>query len=112
MKYSQFEIMRMARAAAEAVRKKERGMNASQLAAVFEREETDPLLEKALDEAVRSALLIVRKEIFYTPRQLRMVRGTLSVNPRGFGFVSDLEGEDLFLPPGAVEGAMHGDTVL
>ncbi|AUX27568.1 ribonuclease R [Sorangium cellulosum] len=38
--------------------------------------------------------------------------GTLSVNPRGFGFVS-LGGaaEDVYVPPESMGGALHGDTV-
>jgi ribonuclease R len=36
------------------------------------------------------------------------------VNPRGFGFVSSLGevGDDVFVPPDSLGGAMHGDTVL
>lgn len=39
--------------------------------------------------------------------------GTLSVNPRGFGFVSTAGmPDDLFIPEEAIGGAMHGDLVL
>jgi ribonuclease R len=40
-------------------------------------------------------------------------QGVLSVNPRGFGFVASLGdvGDDVFIPPDALGGAMHGDTV-
>jgi ribonuclease R len=41
--------------------------------------------------------------------------GLLSVHPRGFGFVASLEanmtGDDVFVPPEAMGGAMHGDRV-
>jgi ribonuclease R len=39
--------------------------------------------------------------------------GLLTVNPRGFGFVASLEaaGDDVFIPPEALGGAMHGDKV-
>jgi ribonuclease R len=38
--------------------------------------------------------------------------GTLSVHPRGFGFVSAADhAEDVFVPPEALMGALHGDTV-
>jgi ribonuclease R len=41
--------------------------------------------------------------------------GLLTVNPRGFGFVASLEanasGDDVFVPPEAMGGAMHGDKV-
>jgi ribonuclease R len=41
--------------------------------------------------------------------------GLLSVHPRGFGFVASLAasatGDDVFVPPDALGGAMHGDKV-
>jgi ribonuclease R len=39
--------------------------------------------------------------------------GLLSVHPRGFGFVASLDasGDDVFIPPEAMGGAMHGDKV-
>lgn len=37
--------------------------------------------------------------------------GVLSVNPRGFGFVNCAGRDDVFLPPPALGGALHGDTV-
>jgi ribonuclease R len=39
--------------------------------------------------------------------------GLLTVHPRGFGFVASLDaaGDDVFVPPEAMDGAMHGDRV-
>ena len=41
--------------------------------------------------------------------------GLLTVHPRGFGFVASLDatarGDDVFVPPEALGGAMHGDKV-
>jgi len=39
--------------------------------------------------------------------------GLLTVHPRGFGFVASLDaaGDDVFVPPEALGGAMHGDRV-
>ena len=39
--------------------------------------------------------------------------GLLTVHPRGFGFVASLDaaGDDAFIPPEALGGAMHGDRV-
>jgi ribonuclease R len=39
--------------------------------------------------------------------------GLLTVHPRGFGFVASLDaaGDDVFIPPEAMGGAMHGDRV-
>jgi ribonuclease R len=48
------------------------------------------------------------------PRDLER-EGVLSVSPRGFGFVSGVSsvtsGGDVFIPPDAMAGAMHGDRV-
>jgi ribonuclease R len=38
--------------------------------------------------------------------------GVLSLNPRGFGFVAAAGKDDVFIPPDAIGGAMHGDRVL
>ncbi len=37
--------------------------------------------------------------------------GMLSVHPRGFGFVSSLGRDDVYIPPEGIGGAMHGDKV-
>src|SRR5262245_12624561 len=37
--------------------------------------------------------------------------GQLSVNPRGFGFVTEPGREDVYVPPDALAPAMHGDRV-
>ncbi|MHB1316058.1 MAG: ribonuclease R [Christensenellales bacterium] len=39
-----------------------------------------------------------------------LVTGRLVANEKGFGFLIS-EGEDIFLPPGKLKDAMHGDTV-
>src|SRR5579859_3937665 len=40
--------------------------------------------------------------------------GILTINPRGFGFVSSLgaAGDDLFVPEDAIGAGMHGDRVV
>ncbi len=42
----------------------------------------------------------------------RLVSGTLSLHRDGFGFVRMDAGEDIFIPPNEIYGAMQGDTVL
>jgi ribonuclease R len=37
--------------------------------------------------------------------------GSLSLNPRGFGFVAAVGHDDVFVPPDAIGPGMHGDTV-
>ena len=49
---------------------------------------------------------------YVLPSELRLVRGTLQGNERGFAFLVREEGEDLFLPHRSLHGALHGDTVL
>lgn len=42
----------------------------------------------------------------------KTLTGTLDGNPKGFAFfVSDLGGDDLFIPASRLNGAMHGDRV-
>jgi ribonuclease R len=48
------------------------------------------------------------------PRPLREREGwdgVLSMNPRGFGFVTAAGHEDVYVAPDSVEGALHGDRV-
>jgi len=48
------------------------------------------------------------------PREVRTNgrEGILTVNPRGFGFVSGEAGDDTFVPEDALGGALHGDRVV
>jgi ribonuclease R len=46
-------------------------------------------------------------------RPNRAFEGLLSMNPRGFGFVAGGAGnDDVYVPPDAIGGALHGDRVL
>ncbi len=48
-----------------------------------------------------------------TERHGAEVQGILSVNPRGFGFVARAGDDgDIYIPPEAMRGALHGDTVV
>ncbi len=50
---------------------------------------------------------------FGTSEQFGALRGRFSGNERGFGFFLPDDGSgDLFIPPRATEGALHGDLVL
>src|SRR5688572_29391726 len=37
--------------------------------------------------------------------------GVLSVNPRGFGFVTEAGRDDVYIAPDGLDGALHGDRV-
>ena len=58
-------------------------------------------------------LLMNRRGGYAVARKLDLVAGTVIANPDGFGFLKcDDGGEDLFLPPGELRKALHGDRVL
>lgn len=49
---------------------------------------------------------------FVPPEKLGLVRGTLCGNERGFAFLLRKDGPDLFIPPRALNGALHKDEVF
>ncbi len=54
---------------------------------------------------------IIRKSI-KSKRKEEIITGILSKHKKGFGFViPELEGEDIFIAPTSMNGAMNGDTV-
>ena len=56
---------------------------------------------------------IVRDERgrYVSPERLGLIKGTVQGSGRGFAFLLREEGEDLFLPPRSLHGALHGDVV-
>lgn len=52
-----------------------------------------------------------RHQKFTARRDTEGWQGTLSVNPRGFGFVASVGKDDVFIPPENLGAALHGDTV-
>ena len=71
-------------------------------------------LSRRLAAMVRDGqLLLNRRGGYAVARKLDLVAGTVIANPDGFGFLKcDDGGEDLFLPPGELRKALHGDRVL
>ncbi len=59
-------------------------------------------------------LFRTKKDKYMKVEETNLVRGTLSMHKRGFGFLrpADSELQDVFIPPTEVNGAMDGDTVL
>jgi cold shock CspA family protein len=71
-------------------------------------------ISEALDALVaRGMLASMPGSRYRLPRtQGTVLEGNFIQNPRGFGFVAPSDGgEDVFIPAGAVLGAMHGDLV-
>lgn len=75
-------------------------------------------LMRLLDNLVFDGTATVRGQRFKLAKGSRHAResreGYLTVNPKGFGFVASASaaGDDVFIPPDALGGAMHGDTVI
>jgi ribonuclease R len=102
-----------------------RVMHAREIASRLRVSEVDYLgLERLLDglslEGVLSARPGPRFELNAPPGERARSRdaereGLLTVHPRGFGFVASLgpgaPGDDVFVPPDAMGGALHGDRV-
>jgi ribonuclease R len=94
-------------------------LHAREIAARLKVSEVDYLaLQRLLDDLSFQGVLSARGQRFKLLGATKGSRGTereglLSVHPRGFGFVASLDaaGDDVFVPPEALAGAMHGDRV-
>lgn len=73
-----------------------------------ERDEIGRIL-KTLEE--EGELVRDERGRYVTPQRLGLVLCTLQGNERGFAFGLREDGDDLFFPPRALHGALHGDTV-
>ena len=69
---------------------------------------------KRLAAMLRAGQLLVNRRGAYAPAaKLDLIAGVVSANPDGYGFLrADTGGDDLFLPPGEMRKALHGDRVL
>jgi ribonuclease R len=97
-----------------------RALHAREIAARLRVSEVDYLgLQRLLDDLSFEGVLAARPgQKFKLSRPTAGLRGSdreglLTVHPRGFGFVASLgdSGDDVFVHPGAMAGAMHGDRV-
>lgn len=68
-------------------------------------------LEEALDALLEEGKIEVSKRGKYSKAESRLTEGIFVGNVRGFGFVEQAEGEDIFIPESETRGAMHGDVV-
>lgn len=70
---------------------------------------------KALVVMEEKGLIVrTRSNRYGVPEKMNLVRGSLSGNAKGFGFlIPDEPGmDDIFIPPHEINGAMNGDKVL
>jgi len=74
------------------------------------------VVTKILDELVQEGLLKKDKNEYCPAKnQVPVIKGTIKMHPRGFGFVKAHKEhellEEIFIPIGKCKGAVHGDTV-
>lgn len=70
-------------------------------------------ITQALNELVADGELInVSKGKYMLTSSAGIIKGKLQGNRRGFAFLLRDDGDDLFIPHRALNGAMHGDTVF
>ncbi len=69
----------------------------------------DEIIEDLMREG---KVLETKKGKLMAPQALNMMTGNFISHSKGFGFVSVEEGDDIFIPADAVNGAMHRDKVL
>jgi len=68
-----------------------------------------------LNEMEEKGLIVrTRSNRYGLPEKMNLLRGTVVGHARGFAFVEPSESgyDDVFIPPGELNNAMHGDTVL
>ncbi|HEY8419970.1 MAG TPA: ribonuclease R [Clostridia bacterium] len=72
---------------------------------------------QALNELAKEGKLVVQENKktvkYFLPHRINAYKGKIQGNARGFGFfISPELGEDVFIPPRAMNNAVHGDTVM
>ncbi|HSX10939.1 MAG TPA: VacB/RNase II family 3'-5' exoribonuclease, partial [Chlamydiales bacterium] len=70
-----------------------------------------PLFQKILDDLVEKGELTLQRQKYSLPTSAELVTGTISVHPKGFGFVKSGVGPDVFIPKQFLMDAVDGDTV-
>ena len=71
-----------------------------------------PVLERILTELIEEGKIEITKRGKYQKSQVKLLVGTFTSHPKGFGFVTieDMD-EDVFIPADKTLDAMHKDTV-
>ncbi len=70
-----------------------------------------PLFKEILDNLVEKGELALQKQKYLLPTSADRIMGTISVHPKGFGFVRNEKGPDIFIPKHSLMDAVDGDTV-
>ncbi|MBI5273346.1 MAG: VacB/RNase II family 3'-5' exoribonuclease [Chlamydiia bacterium] len=67
--------------------------------------------QKILEQFVLEKRLVLQNGRYAVPRTAPLVTGTISVHHKGFGFVKQPEGPDVFIPKHCINNAVDGDEV-
>lgn len=79
---------------------------------IYTRFEKQVIADTLAELASEGKIVHDGKGTYSLPGRTGLVRGVLSGNPRGFGFVTPENGkEDIFVPVRNLNGALHGDSV-
>jgi ribonuclease R len=70
-----------------------------------------PIFQEILDDLVEKGELTLQRQKYTIPSSAQLVTGTISVHPKGFGFVKNTTGPDVFIPKQFLQDAVDGDTV-
>lgn len=92
-------------------------MTVQELESALEIEDADDFKELVITLNVleeEGHIVRTRSNRYGLPEKMNLLRGTVVGHARGFAFVEPSEPgyEDVFIPPGELNNAMHGDTVL
>jgi len=75
----------------------------------------DPLhretFKEILDSLIAGKVLVLENHRYALPRAAPLLTGTISVHPKGFGFVKNVDGPDIFIPKQRLNDAVDGDEV-
>lgn len=92
--------------------KRYKPLNAKDLAAHLLIHEThQKTYQTVLNELVEQKKIVLKGDKYAPITQDSLLIGTISVHPKGFGFVKNLEGPDVFIPKHAIRDAVDGDEV-
>jgi ribonuclease R len=68
-------------------------------------------LKDVLDHLIEDSVLILQNNKYTVPKSGSLLTGTISVHPKGFGFVKNEAGPDVFIPKQRLNDAVDGDEV-
>jgi ribonuclease R len=69
------------------------------------------MFKKLLEGLVNKKKLKFQNEKYMRPQAANLVIGSISIHKKGFGFVKNPDGDDIFIPKHGVQDAIDGDIV-